>query len=255
MSGGDEGAPWWGLEAMVVGPTVLEVARARGVTVEACFVDEEAHAEVAEVVATQTHRRTLWSGLGVDAVELSCFAMYDPDDPNPFRWRVFSARRGLYRGFVLALASSDDQAAAWAEAAQDPLWTVGTLGRDHLPEPDRMTATAAGDTRTLFARRDRAGARFRLVFEADDGSLWGTLEALPGKPTHALRRWDGRTLGQLELDASDPDTARIALDPAPALAGPDDDHPDPDAWTADALELAALEAAGLLAVLLVLDAA
>ena len=218
---------------MISDTAVLEVDAAGSEVARAVFRGEGGEV-LGRVVRSATHARSFWEGLGVDPVEFSCAA-----EDGEFLWRLYSARRGLHPGLELSMAETDEEAAAWAEA-DDPLWTVGRLGREHLPEP-QVEAEGGGDARVLFFRltqRDRA--RFRLQVEGGDGELWGTLEPVPGGAEHRLRRWDGRELAAVALLELDHSGAEVEVTP---LVGEG----------VDLLELSAVEAIGLALVVLLAE--
>ncbi len=175
---------------------------------------------MAQVRPSHSHHRGFWEGLGVEAVEWSAV-----DDDGEFWWRLYSARRGLRSGLVLSLVASDGEA---QQAEVDPLWTVGTLGREGMASPfDAEPDEDGPDRRTIFFHGDTR----RVLIEDDAGQLWGSVERMARAGGRvALRRWDGRLLGELEPE-SKPGGVVYALMP----------HDDVEDW----LEEAALMALGL----------
>ena len=149
---------------------------------------------IAHIRPTRDHARSFWQGLGVAPIEFTCASK----EGGP-SWRIYTERAGLRTGVRLSLSTSDEEAETW-RAQEDHLWTVGTLGREHLPAPDLQ---ADGDTRTLFFQLDSPSPNLRIVIDDHHGELWGTLESHPQRQTFTLRRWNGETLAELQLQDSD----------------------------------------------------
>lgn len=202
----------------------LEIRRGGGRVRSAAWYGDEDEAPLGEASAVNAHKRGFLESLFVDAFEVAV-----ADAAGVFQWRLYSARRGLRAGLVLSMASSD----AELEAAQgDPLWMVGTLGREHLERPS-FESDGVVDDRSLFFYGDER----RVLVEAEDGELWGTLERDVGVRRWTLRLWDGRALGSWEVEASDDTGVSGVLALEVGVEG--------------ALERAALEAIGVVRAVLV----
>ncbi len=171
--------------------------------------------EIGSVGPSATHARGFLAGFQVEPFEVSAI-----DALGGFQWRLFSERRGFTSGLTLSLAATDEDA---ERAKGDPLWTVGTLGREHLPTP--RPAPDEADPRVVFFHGDGA----RLLIDDHKGDLWATLDGATLASRHTLRRWDGRFLGHLDTHERDHTAASWALTPSDRLD--------------DRLEVAALEAA------------
>ena len=184
---------------------------------------------LATLASSSTHQRSFLSRLSSLLVEYSCTSA-----DGEFLWRLFGERRGFSSGLLLSMAETDEEAERWKEPL-DPLWTVGTLGREHQSSP-----TAAGDPRTAWFRRASSEPRFRLVIEDDSGELWGTLARAPWEDALQLVRWDGLVLGELALSSRDDVSAEFLLSPGQDLNAAD----------ADLLELSVFESVGLAALML-----
>ena len=130
---------------------------------------------------------------------------------------------------TLSLVATDALA---EEAAGDPLWTVGTLGREHMDSPYPKKGPDDPDPRTLFFHGDGE----RVLIEDDNRELWGTLEKATLPDRWTLRRWDGRFLGHLDQEALDQTGCVCGLTASESLE--------------DALDAAALEAAAIIRLIL-----
>lgn len=202
----------------------LEVRRSGGRVRSAAWYGDDDDAPLGEASSVNAHKRGFLEGLFVEAFEVAV-----ADAAGVFQWRLYSARRGLRAGLVLSMASSE----ADLEAAKgDPLWMVGTLGREHLERPN-FESDVAVDGRSLFFYGDER----RVLIEGEDGDFWGSLERDVDARRWTLRLWDGRPLGSWEVEASDDTGVSGVL----AL----------EQGVEDALERAALEAIGVVRSVLV----
>lgn len=154
---------------------------------------------------------------------LTCWGHPQGDE----RWTLALERQGLRTIAILSSPCFERSA-----STHDPLWTLGTLGR----QGDAAREAPAADA----ALRWRVGApwpRLRLLVDDARGELWGSLEATPAQyGAFALRTWDGRALVHLAVHRLEDDQG-IAFDLHHAAPR-------------DALERAAVEAAGLAVILL-----
>ena len=162
----------------------LEIRLASGRVTSADYLDGQ-EVRLGRARPSHSRRRGFLQGLLVDAFELSA-----RDEGGRFQWRLYSERRGWRSGLVLSLAETDSEA---LEAQGDPLWMVGTLGREGLDAPE--VAEGAPDPRTLFIHGDAS----RVLIDDDAGELWGSLERSVDRGGHTLRSWDGRGLGRVVL--------------------------------------------------------
>ncbi|MEO1271385.1 MAG: hypothetical protein AAFX99_25100 [Myxococcota bacterium] len=206
---------------------MLEVDTTSGQVSKAVYRDETGEA-LGHVVRSASHTRTFWEGLGIDPVEYACTAA-----DGEFLWRLYSVRRGLVQGLELSMAETDEEAEAWAHAGEDPLWTVGRLGREGMAEPE--VTPPQGDPRTLLIRLTHPGERFRVRLDDEAGEQWGSLEPVAGGEGHQLRRWNGQALAEVHRTEHDHTGSEFVLRPLEPLQG---DH-------ADLLTLSAFEAIGL----------
>ncbi len=164
----------------------LEVSWETGKIISGMYEDEKGQ-DLALIQPTHTHQRSFWKGLWLDPFELTCL-----DEAGSFCWRLYSQRRGFRVGLCLSLIATD----ADSDSPQvDPLWTVGTLGREHLALPAGVVRTCAQDRvhSTLFW----SGDKDRLLIYDDLDELWGSLEQEPGTQARPLCLWDGRRLGHI----------------------------------------------------------
>ncbi len=124
----------------------------------------------------------LWAGLGHQPREWHCCLV---GESTTFRWSVHSERRGTSVGYVLALLEPGGR-----EDRMDPLWTVGTLGRDRIPLPEGVMRGDAIQYETAFVTLTDG---LRARHQDED---WAQLSH--GPDGTALRLWNSRTLAQIQ---------------------------------------------------------
>ena len=182
---------------------VVDVGFDHGALQDAVFeVDGE---EVATARAVAARERSFWGGIGVSAAEWHCIT---PDPIAGFRWSLHTERRGLSSGFVLGLQRFADA------GPTDPLWTVGTLGREGMSVPASVQRGDPALYATAFLVADAGSLR-----AVRDGEDWARLtRTTDGAMT--LQLWDNRRIGTVELLAAHTHTRQLqltTLDPRCAL--------------------------------------
>lgn len=150
-------------------------------------------AELAELACAQASPASgggFWSRLGVVATQWRCHS------GDQHRWTLHGERRGLRAGFTLHLRPPDT-----ANQAVDPLWTVGTLGREHIPLPEGVRHGDPAMFESAFLTVDEGRAQI-----ARSGETWAELR--PSGDDHVLVCWDSRQLAGFEVLRAHGDTHR-----------------------------------------------
>lgn len=185
----------------------------------ACWWGAE-EAKEAEATPEEVSGRSRWQRWGGPSQAFTCRGV-----DGAARWSLTRERRGFG---VSARLRVEGEASALEEAA-DPLWTVGRLGREGLAAPPAPPPPRGA----LTWRVGAPWPRLRLLIDDAEGELWATLEAAVGGAPGALalRRWDGRRLAWVTVEAMEEEPGLLAevAEEAPR----------------DALERAAVEAAAL----------